>query len=27
MNTKEEIINAVEEYNDGKLVKVGKNSL
>jgi len=27
MNTKEEIITAVEEYNDGKLVKVGKNSL
>jgi redox-sensitive bicupin YhaK (pirin superfamily) len=27
MNTKQEIITAVEEYNDGKLVKVGKNSL
>jgi redox-sensitive bicupin YhaK (pirin superfamily) len=27
MNTKEEIVTAVEEYNDGKLVKVGKNSL
>jgi len=27
MNTKQEIIIAVEEYNDGKLVKVGKNSL
>jgi len=27
MNTKQEIITAVEEFNDGKLVKVGKNSL
>ncbi|MFM7125014.1 MAG: pirin family protein [Actinomycetes bacterium] len=27
MNTKQEIVTAVEEYNDGKLVKVGKNSL
>jgi redox-sensitive bicupin YhaK (pirin superfamily) len=27
MNTKQEIITAVEEYNDGTLVKVGKNSL
>jgi redox-sensitive bicupin YhaK (pirin superfamily) len=27
MNTKQEIITAVEEYNDGKLVKVGRNSL
>jgi hypothetical protein len=27
MNTKQEIADAVQEYNDGKLVKVGKKSL
>jgi len=27
MNTKQEIVDAVQEYNDGTLVKVGKKTL